>query len=45
MKLQADEKELIDSVDRGEWRPAKDAKRERARDARYAVPRSATIDD
>jgi predicted DNA binding CopG/RHH family protein len=33
MKLDADEKELLDSVERGEW---KSAKRERARYSRYA---------
>jgi hypothetical protein len=31
MKLEADEKELLDSVERGEWKPAKGGKRERAR--------------
>ena len=36
MKLDADEKELLDSVERGEWKSAKGGKRERARYARYA---------
>lgn len=36
MKLDADEKELLDSVDRGEWKSAKGGKRERARYSRYA---------
>jgi hypothetical protein len=31
MKLDADEKELLDSVERGEWKSAKGGKRERAR--------------
>ena len=31
MKMDADEKELLDSVDRGEWKSAKGGKRERAR--------------
>ncbi|MGH9237397.1 MAG: hypothetical protein ACRD3G_05090 [Vicinamibacterales bacterium] len=31
MKLDADEKELVDSVERGEWKSAKGGKRERAR--------------
>ena len=30
MKLDADEKELLDSVERGEWKSAKGGKRERA---------------
>jgi predicted DNA binding CopG/RHH family protein len=36
MKLDADEKELLGSVDRGEWQSAKDRKRERARYSRSA---------
>ena len=36
MKLEADEKELVDSVERGEWKSAKGGKRERARYSRYA---------
>ena len=36
MKLDADEKELLDSVERGEWKSAKGGKRERARYSRYA---------
>ena len=36
MKIDADEKELIDSVKRGEWRSAGGGKRERARFSRYA---------
>jgi hypothetical protein len=35
MKLDADEKELLDSVERGEWKSA-GGKRERARYSRYA---------
>ncbi|MCC7241126.1 MAG: antitoxin [Acidobacteria bacterium] len=36
MKLDADEKELLESVERGEWRPTSEAKRERTRYARSA---------
>ena len=36
MKLDADEKELLDSVERGEWKSAGGGKRERARYSRYA---------
>jgi predicted DNA binding CopG/RHH family protein len=36
MKMDADEKELLDSVERGEWKSAKGGKRERARYSRYA---------
>ena len=36
MKLDANEKEIVESVERGEWRPVKGAKRERTRYARYA---------
>ena len=36
MKLDAGEKELLESVDRGEWRSASRGKRERARYSRYA---------
>jgi predicted DNA binding CopG/RHH family protein len=36
MKLDADEKELLASVERGEWKSAKGGKRERARYSRYA---------
>jgi predicted DNA binding CopG/RHH family protein len=36
MKLDADEKELFESVERGEWKPAHGGKRERTRYARYA---------
>jgi hypothetical protein len=36
MKLDADEKELLESVERGEWKSAGGGKRERARYARYA---------
>jgi predicted DNA binding CopG/RHH family protein len=35
MKL-ADEKELLDSVERGEWKSARGGKRERTRYRRYA---------
>jgi predicted DNA binding CopG/RHH family protein len=34
--MDADEKELLESVERGEWKPAKGGKRERARYSRYA---------
>ena len=36
MKIDADEKELLDSVERGEWKPAAGGKRERTRYTRYA---------
>jgi len=36
MKIDADEKELLESVERGEWKPAGRGKRERTRYARYA---------
>ena len=36
MKMDADEKELLDSVERGERKSAKGGKRERARYSRYA---------
>ena len=36
MKLDADEKELLESVERGEWKSVGRGKRERARYARYA---------
>jgi predicted DNA binding CopG/RHH family protein len=36
MKLDANEKEIVESVERGEWRSVKGAKRERSRYARYA---------
>jgi predicted DNA binding CopG/RHH family protein len=36
MKLDADEKEILDSVERGEWRPARAAKRAQSRYTRYA---------
>jgi hypothetical protein len=36
VRLDADEKELRDSVERGEWKSAKGGKRERARYSRYA---------
>ena len=36
MKLDADEKELLGSIERGEWKSAKGGKRERARYSRYA---------
>ena len=36
MKTDADEKDLKESVERGEWRPAAGGKREQARYARYA---------
>ena len=36
MKIDADEKELLESLERSEWKSAGGAKRERARFARYA---------
>jgi predicted DNA binding CopG/RHH family protein len=36
MKLDADEKELLESVDNGEWKSTGAAKKERTRYARYA---------
>lgn len=36
MKLDADEKELLDSVARGEWKSDTGGKRERTRYSRYA---------
>ena len=36
MKLNADERKLLASVERGEWKPVGDVTRERARYARYA---------
>jgi hypothetical protein len=36
MKMDADEKELLESVERSEWKPAKGGKRTRARYSRYA---------
>jgi predicted DNA binding CopG/RHH family protein len=36
MKLDPDEKETLESFERGEWRSVKTAKRERSRYARYA---------
>lgn len=36
MKLDGDEKELLESVERGEWKSAAGGKRERARYTRYA---------
>ena len=36
MKMDADEKELLESVERGEWKSAKGGKRERTRYSRYA---------
>jgi predicted DNA binding CopG/RHH family protein len=36
MKIDADEKELIESVERGEWKSAGAGKRERTRYTRYA---------
>jgi len=36
MKIDADEKELPESVQRGEWKPASGGKRERTRYSRYA---------
>ena len=36
MKIDADEKDLLESVERGEWKSASGGKRERTRYARYA---------
>lgn len=36
MKLEPKEKDLLESVERGEWRSARGGKRERTRYARYA---------
>lgn len=36
MKLDADEKEILDSVERGEWRSARSPKRDQSRYSRYA---------
>src|SRR5689334_732060 len=36
MKMDADEKELLESVERAEWKSANGGKRERARYSRYA---------
>ena len=36
MKIDADEKELLESVERGEWKSNGGGKRERTRYARYA---------
>jgi predicted DNA binding CopG/RHH family protein len=36
MKVDADEKEMLDSVERGEWKSAKGGKRERTRYSRSA---------
>ena len=36
MKIDADEKELLESVERGEWKSAGGGKRERTRYSRYA---------
>src|ERR1700736_3132812 len=36
MKIDADEKELLESVERGEWKPTAGGKRERTHYVRYA---------
>ena len=36
MKLDTDEKDILESVERGEWRSVRGAKRERHRYSRYA---------
>ena len=36
MKMDADEKKLLDAVERGEWKSAKGGTRERTRYSRYA---------
>jgi len=37
MRLDADEKDKLESVDRGEWKSASGGKRERSRYSRYAT--------
>ena len=37
MKLDENEKQILDSVERGEWRSMKSAKRDRSRYTRYAT--------
>jgi len=39
MKIDDDEKELLESVERAEWKSASGGKRERTRNARYAKAR------
>ena len=39
MKIDADEKELLESAERGEWKSAGGGKRARTRDSRYAKAR------
>ena len=41
MKIDADEKELLESVERGEWKSARGGKRERARYSATRRPRFA----
>lgn len=41
MKMDADEKQLLESVERAEWKSAKGGKRERAPYSRYAKATSA----
>ena len=36
MKMEADEKELLESVERGEWKSVKGGKRDRTQYSRYA---------
>jgi predicted DNA binding CopG/RHH family protein len=36
MKIESNEKDILESVERGEWKPVGGAKRERSRYARYA---------
>ena len=45
MKIDADEKELLESVEQGEWKSAKGGKRERAATAVTRRPRSARTGD
>jgi hypothetical protein len=40
MKIDADEKELLESVERGDWQSAGAGRRERTRNARYAKARA-----
>jgi hypothetical protein len=41
MKIDAEEKELLESVERGEWKSAGGGKRERTRYSRYVSSRTA----
>ena len=45
MKIDADEKELLESVEQGEWKSASGGKHERVRFARYAKATFKKTDD